>query len=166
MKEIELTKGKTVKVDDSDYERVNQFKWYASDKGKGNIYAYRKEWLPKEKRYKNIAMHRYILGLMGPYFEVDHIDGDTMNNQKENLRVVTHLQNMKNVKIRKGKRFKGVSYCNREKLIKKWRACIQVNNKFINIGYYMTEEEAARAYDVKAKELHGSFARLNFPDLA
>lgn len=91
---------------------------------------------------------------------IDHIDGDRSNNKLCNLRSVTQAQNTYNQRKSKAEttsRYKGVSAVG-----KKWRANIDFDHKRIHIGYYPTEEEAARAYDTKAKELHGEHACLNF----
>jgi hypothetical protein len=91
---------------------------------------------------------------------IDHIDGNPENNFIWNLRPVTPQQNMYNSKIPSTNTsgYKGVSW---HKDTKKWRSKIQHNNKFIHIGCYTDLHEAAEAYNVKAKELFGEYARLN-----
>ena|SRR3984957_11485728 len=95
---------------------------------------------------------------------IDHIDGDRTNNRLSNLRLTTPSQNSYNVK--KGKkitssRFKGVNWDQG-----KWRAYITMSGKRHHIGRYPTEEEAAVAYDTKAVEVFGVYAKLNFGENA
>jgi len=101
---------------------------------------------------------------MGPptHLVVDHIDRDGLNNRKSNLRLCTNAENIRNAGKRgKGfSKYKGVSRHTRGK---KWTAVIQLNKKTYFLGYFENEIDAARAYDKKAKELHGQFACLNFP---
>lgn len=165
MKEITLTKGLIALVDDEDFDKVNKYSWYTNIKSKyATPYAYRKAWLPQEKKYANIAMHRFVLDIGGKHLAVDHINGNTLDNRKENLRVSTHAQNMMNTRIRRGKKYKGVGYFGANKNLKKhWRAYIQVDNKHVSLGYYATEVEAAYAYDKAAKEHFSIYAKLNFP---
>ena len=94
---------------------------------------------------------------------VDHINHCGTDNRRENLRVCSkHENNMGRNKNAKGSsRYKGVTL---HKQTNKWRAQFQVNKKRVGIGYFTSEEEAARAYDSKAKELFGEFAFLNFPE--
>lgn len=95
--------------------------------------------------------------------EVDHIDGDGLNNRRVNLRIVTHRQNIwnrkKNVNPTSSK-FKGVSLYKKSG---RWVAYIAAHGKRRHIGYFDDEEAAARAYDAEARRLHGEFACLNFP---
>ena len=97
---------------------------------------------------------------------IDHIDGDGSNNRIANLRLATIAENMRNrgkVKRKVGKwssQYKGVIY---DKRRGQWIADITFQRKKIRVGRYPTEVDAARAYDEVAKELHGEFARLNFP---
>jgi len=137
MKEIKLTQGKVALVDDEDFEYLNQYKWYASQG-----YA---------KRRGNIMIHQQL-----GFYEGDHLDGNGLNNQKYNLRFCTSAQNNMNRQKRNNckSKYKGVS---RQKHGIKWIAYI--NGKYI--GSYDIEEQAALAYNHKAKELFGEFARLN-----
>lgn len=165
MKEIKLSQGSTVLVDNVDFEYLNQFKWYLS-KGKNTYYAIRSRSV-KEGLPKTISMHRE---LMNPYkgFEVDHIDMNGLNNQKNNLRICSRSQNQANRKKArgnskfigvckiKGETYKGKTY--RDTII----ATINKNKKQIYLGSFRTEEEAAIAYDNAAKLHHGEFANLNF----
>jgi len=156
MKKILLTQGKYALVDDSDYDFLNKWKWCANKLG-NTYYAVRNS--PRIKgKGKTILMHRVIMDLsIG--MEVDHIDGDGLNNQRKNLRVCTHLQNLKNRGIPKGNKsgYKGVSFYKR---VKKWVAFIGVNGKNIGLGYFLTKEDAYKAYCDACIKYHGDFYKL------
>jgi hypothetical protein len=147
---IALTDGSYAYVDAADYEWLNQCTWHRE-----NEYAVR--W---EKR-KKVAMHRQIVP---PPREmvVDHIDGNRANNCRLNLRVCTRSENSRNRRKHGGSRsmYKGVYY---HKKTHKWGAKCYDRAVPICLGLFDTEVEAARAYDRKAVELFGEFARLNFP---
>lgn len=93
---------------------------------------------------------------------VDHVDRDPLNNAAENLREATHRENSTNSRSRKGSSsaFIGVSWSRQRDL---WRADIQVNGHSICVGFFGVERDAAVAYDVVALNLHGEFAKPNFP---
>jgi hypothetical protein len=156
-KSIPLTKGRFALVDDADYEWLNQKKWCLKSVG-SKEYAAANFWNGKGNV---VTMHRYILGKACEGKMVDHKDGNGLNNQRSNLRPCTHSENMRNVKKPSVNTFpyKGVRPQGRG-----WRADMSCNNKTIYLGTFDGVEEAARAYDKKAKELFGEFARLNFPD--
>lgn len=154
--------GVTARVDDVDADLALK-RWGAmTDKRKdGSVsqYAYRHE------NGRKICLHRVIverMGLqLGSGLEVDHADGNGLNNQRSNLRVVTHSKNMMNMRKKPGtSQYKGV-YWKRQR--QKWRAQIKINGKMTYLVYYDAEIEAARAYDRKAIELFGDYALLNFP---
>lgn len=155
-KEIILTQGKVAIVDDEDYDYLNQFKWHAS-KLSGKFYARR--YIKLSKPSIKILMHRDIMKPEKVYV-IDHIDGNTLNNQKNNLRICTHAQNMRNSKININNTsgFKGV-YWNKQNA--KWTALIRLNNKKIHIGYYIDIKDAAKAYNAAALKYHGEFANIN-----
>jgi HNH endonuclease/AP2 domain len=155
MKEIKLTQGKFAIVDDEDFERVNQYKW-CFQQG----YALRGQWIKGEKITKIIGLHRFIMNPKKDEF-IDHINGNGLDNRKENLRIVTKQQNAfnSNKPITNTSGYKGVSFFRRDK---KWRAVIKLNQKYVHIGYFDDKITAAKAYDKKAKELFGNFAKLNY----
>ena len=151
-----ITIGSTiVRFDDEDEELVLEHSWSVDNQGyiKTNIKR------ASYYGYTTKRMHQLILGYTG---FIDHIDGDKGNNQKQNLRVATRSQNGAN----RGKLsnntsgYKGVTY---EVSRKKYTAQITHQRRVIRIGRYATAEEAAKAYDLKAKELQGDFACINFP---
>ena len=150
---IALSQGKAALVDDGDYEYLNQFSWHYS-----TGYACRP--LPRGHRVTpSISMHRDIMG--NPQgMEVDHINGDRLDNRRENLRVCTKAENRRNVGLRRnnGTGYKGVCY---RKDIKQWQAQISVNSKAVYLGYYETPEEAAKKYNDAASKYYGKFANLN-----
>lgn len=155
MKQISLTQGKFAIVDDQDYDWLNQWKWYYNNK-----YAKRKTLGGKTKR-KTIYMHRLIMNALSGLLDIDHKDGNFLNNRRANLRFCNDSQNQRNKhakKINALSNYKGVSWHKRNK---KWIANLVFNQKLIHIGYFKKEIEAAKAYDKKAKELFGEFARLN-----
>lgn len=157
MKQIPLTQGKFALVDDEDFEELSKVKWRAN-KGGNTFYAIRSVYF--DFISKSFLMHREILGLNYSEFHVDHIDGNGLNNQRSNLRICTHRENMMNRATNKNStsHYKGVSWARDRK---KWRAEIEVDAKRIKIGCFETEKYAARAYNEAAIKYHGEFARLN-----
>jgi hypothetical protein len=167
LKEIKLAHGYAALVDDHDYEYINQFKWHAlvqksrSPSPLIRVYAVRNYIAPSGK-YSTQRMHRLILGITDAKLDVDHRDGDGLNNCRGNLRVATRLQNGSNQRKRANSNtYKGVCFDKSRKL---WMAGIKVNYKRLNLGRFPSELEAAQIYDIAAQELHGEFARLNFPE--
>lgn len=154
---IELTQGKFAKVSDHRYSKLIQYSWCAQ-KIKSRWYAV--AYLGKiNGKYTNIFMHNFIM--RDADYLVDHIDGDGLNNQDENLRYCNQSQNNMNSRKRKNtsSKYKGVcSY----KAYKKWQTRIVVNKKVINIGYFSDEVVAAKEYDKAAIKYFGDFARTNF----
>lgn len=152
MKEIQLSKGKSTIVDDDDYEVLNQYKWYCS-----HGYAVRDKIINKSRT--SYRMHRVIMNCP-ENMQVDHINGNPLDNRKINLRICTKNQNNKNLKkpLTNKTGYKGVSYC---KSRKKYCSYISINNKTKPLGRFDTAVEAAKAYNKAASEYYGEFANLN-----
>jgi len=158
MKEIPLTQGKVALVDDADYEAVGQFKWCAK-KVNNTFYAVHSLSVGNG-RQRTIRLHRLI---MPGHPEIDHRDGDGLNNQRENLRPATHIQNMWGHRRKKAgvsSVYRGVSWHSQAK---KWRSDLKLGGKTIYLGCFFSEIEAAKAYDVAARKYFGEFACPNFP---
>ncbi len=159
MKKIKLGgkygKGKYALVDNDDFEKFNQYSWYLSTTG----YAIRGKWNKIKKQNDIIHLHKKIL-ITPKNMEVDHINGNRIDNRKNNLRICTHKQNIANQKLQKRSKsgYKGVSYY---KNYDKWEAYVCTDNKKYRIGYFSIKKEAALAYNKKAKELFGKYACLN-----
>lgn len=148
MIEIPLTQGKIALIDDEDFDLVSQFTWHAFRGYKNLFYAANKK--------HRLLMHRLVLGAkIGE--KVDHKNGNSLDNRRENLRIATTSQNAANWKHRDGK-FKGVCL---EKRTNTWISYIKKDGKTTYLGSFALPEEAAQAYDDKAKELFGEFASLN-----
>ena len=157
MKTITLSKGYVALVDDEDYEDVSRFKWSATERG-STVYALRN--IRINGKYHNVYLHRYLVGLSCLGKHIDHIDGNGLNNRRENLRLCTHRENQRNQHSSYGSsQYKGVVW---HKDRKKWQARIRVDGVDIYLGGYEEEEAAARAYDKAAKKHFGRFANLNF----
>lgn len=155
-KEIVLNNGMVVLVCEEDFECLNQFKWYAkkgneNKLGKSVWYAYRTS--------DGKKMHRLIMGTQDPKIVVDHIDGNGLNNQRSNLRECSIAENRTNSLSTYGtSKYKGVRFHK-----DKWNVSIKHNSKSIHIGIFENEENAARAWDQKARELGRRFG-FNFPE--
>lgn len=159
MKEIPLTQGKVALVDDDDFERVNQHKWYCN-----HGYAYRSVNIGK-KKYIKVAMHRFINNTPDE-LETDHINGNKLDNRKCNLRNCTAKQNKWNTKIIASNTtgYKGVDIRKRKRkngIYESIRATIYVDGKLKYLGKFDDLEDAARAYNREAIKHFGEFANLN-----
>lgn len=153
-KEIPLTRGMAVIVDADDYEMLSQHKWNSMRGGRSKDRYYAARWDRTGEKPVLIMMHRVITKAQ-PGQVVDHIDRNTMNNRKENLRLCTPQMNCWNrppEKNKKHSQFKGVT-----KSDNSWLAQCQGKS----IGFFKTEIEAARAYNEKAKAVFGEYAYLN-----
>lgn len=153
MKVIKLSQNKETFVDDEDYKYLSQWKWYYHQG-----YAIRKISIGNGKR-KTIRMHNEIIAPLQGYF-VDHINGDTLNNLKINLRFADKSENNRNrtKRIKLTSKYKGVLWHKRDK---KWQASIKVNKKQYHLGYFQSEDAAAYAYNIAAITHFGEFARIN-----
>lgn len=161
-RKIPLTRGKFALVDDADYERVVNYKWRLAPRSRCFYAAGRKRGSSKSE-----YMHRVILeprdGLL-----VDHINGDGLDNRRQNLRSCTPAQSVRNVGSLGGRsRYRGVAavFGDIEKPRSAWRwgARIRENGVYRWLGQFRTQKEAAQAYDAAALRICGEFARLNFP---
>lgn len=155
MKNVPLTQGQYAIVDDEDYERVTQFKWQCHIDRSGQKYARRTDYSNGGKRL--VTMHSFIkpppVGMIN-----DHRDGNGLNNQKTNLRECTRSQNCMNRRSRQPHGFKGIAF-NRQ--LQKWVAFIRTKGHTYHLGVFIEPISAARAYNQKAIELFGEFAKLN-----
>ena len=153
MKIIPLTRGFEAIVDDADYLWLSKYTWHARPH-RNTVYAQTN--LADGDGFRTCQMHRLIMG--EPEGQVDHEDLDGLNNVRSNIRLATPSQNMCNKGIQRNNSsgYKGVG-----RHAGKWRARIAINGKCIHIGYFETAALAAHAYDVRARDLHGKFARTN-----
>lgn len=160
MRTIDLTRNQVALVDDGDYDHLAQYSWAAILQRTGNYYAIRSETCPCCKAHRHIRMHHELVKPL-PGYEHDHIDGNGLNNQRANLRMVTRRQNNQNAR-RKAynatSRYKGVHWVTEKG---RWRAFIRVNGQLKHLGYFINEIEAAKAYDSAAVLHFGGYAATN-----
>ncbi len=160
-KEIKLSKNFMIIVDNSDFQKVNKLKWFRIERH-GISYAIREENRKKgSPKRDRILLHHFILNTNQREITIDHINGNGLDNRKENLRICTRTQNSQNRKLNCNNTsgYKGVS-----KSYGKWAVQINVNGKRLNLGRFANLLEAAKTYDEAAVKYHGEFARLNFPN--
>lgn len=163
--EMQFKNGKTGLLSEEDTDLLAVCNWIIS--GPGYVTG-------SYTKGKPAYLHRVVLSRMlgrelvkGEY--TDHINGNRLDNRRENLRVVTNRQNLLNRRLQDNNTsgYRGVSHYNgqaHKDIKKRWTAEIKVMGKRKHLGYYLTAEDAARAYDKAARELNGEFAMLNFPD--
>ena len=145
-----LNSDRVASVDDGDYERLAGYRWKLVGR-RNNLYAV------AYVGGKRTLLHRAILGGLTP--DVDHIDGDGLNNVRLNLRPCAHKENIWNRRklAQASSKFKGV----RRSESGAWRAEIQQNGEFLHLGTFNDEARAATQYDRAARVLFGRFAMTN-----
>ena len=147
---IPLTQGQNAIVDAADYEWASQFNWRAKwDKGTKSFYAHR-----CISGDRSSTMHSELIGCMA-----DHINHDTLDNRRSNLRAANTSQNGRNRKIQSNNTSGYVGVC---RLGKKWVSRIWINGKIKNLGSFETPEAAAQARDAAVRVHYGEFGVLNF----
>lgn len=164
MKRIPLTRGKFAIVDDCDFKWLSKWTWQADKiKHKRVPPTYYARSHPTYNGPK-LHMHREIMARIGfnKALQVDHKDGNSLNNRRKNLRVASNSQNNANKLKLSGysSRFKGVAW---EKSRNRWSAELTCRCKKYHLGRFEIEEDAAKAYDTAARKHFKDFARLNFP---
>jgi len=152
MRIIALTQGRSAIVDDEDFERLNSFSWCFTNQG----YACR-GYRSGGKQHK-VYLHRYIMNPPSG-MEIDHINGNGLDNRKDNLRVCLGVENRRNKGLSKKNTtgYKGIYY---NTGVSRWYAQIKVNNKKISLGGSDTKQEAAEKYNRAAKLYFGEFGSL------
>ncbi len=166
-KEIPLTQGRAALVDDEDYEYLSQWKWLYH-----RGYARRGVMIPASERtgaikQKIAHMHRVIINAPA-HLQVDHINGNRLDNRRSNLRLATQSQNIQNSRKHQtyggdatSSQYKGVYW---DRGAQKWKSRVTLNKKSAHLGHFSSEIDAARAYDEAARKHYGEFALLNFPE--
>jgi hypothetical protein len=161
-REIQLSQGKIALVDDDDFEKVSAYKWYAAKLTNKIWYAQRNVIDENTGKKKIQMLHRFIMQEFRK-LHIDHINNDGLDCRKSNLRVATASQNGMNrgPSIDNLSGFKGVGWNGKSK---RWEARLFTGNRNLFLGSFSCAEDAARAYDKKARIVHGEFAYFNFPD--
>jgi hypothetical protein len=147
--------GYDVLIDDEDFEKVNVHNWCIFH-SRGRTPYVIKQILKNGKRHR-VFLHRMVIGAPEGK-EIDHVNGNTLDNRKMNLRICDHAENVKNCKKNKKNTsgFKGVYFLKKNM---KYRALIKNNGKRIHLGLFDTPEEAHKAYCDASKKYHGEFGR-------
>ena len=161
VREVELSQGMVALVDPDDYEYLISFSWCAANNRNDRFVAMRTD--RNGEKQRSILMHRAIIGEenISKGEVIDHVNGNPLDNRRENLRICKRGLNMKNCKKYKNNKtgFIGVFYYKR---LGKWTASIQSDGERHHLGTFDNPEDAAISYDEAAKKIHGEFATLNF----
>lgn len=175
-RDVLLSHGFVALIDDDDWERslpvhfvggatadivISEYTWQAHI-GKRYRFPYARTFMRPDRGsgIRGILLHRAITGAK-PGQLVDHINGNTLDNRKSNIRICSARQNMQNSGRHNGaSQFKGV--CRSRRNSRRWMAKIRIENTQVVLGYFDEEADAARAYDAAAVAHYGEFARLNF----
>ena len=162
IRHIALTHGKIAVVDAADYDWLMQWFWCACFNKKSKSWRAERRQKHEGKQY-SVFMHRAIMqtqhGSQIDGLQIDHRDGDPLNNRRSNLRLATHQQNQRNQGLRISSKsgFKGVTWHKRDR---KWRACMTLDNRHVHLGYFDDPVKASEAYAAAATKAHGEFLRL------
>lgn len=154
MKTILTKKGEEILLYNRDYERVKNYTWGVNSQG------YARHSTTIKRKDHTILLHRFIMKCPKG-MEIDHKNGNRLDNRRSNLRIATHIENCQNSAktSRNTSGYKGVVFIKDKQ---RWRASITSNGKTIYLGQFKNPRAAGRKYDEAAKVLFGQFARFNF----
>lgn len=160
MKIIPLSQGYETIIDDNDYDLVTQYSWHVIFKNANKIpYAQNRIWNKELKKYENWSLHRWLLR-PPKNMDIDHINGNSLDNRRSNLQVVPRSMNIFNKapyhKSKRSSQYRGVCW---DKSRNKWSAHICRQGKQKTIGRYDNEKDAALAYNKEAIKLYGFVAK-------
>lgn len=148
-------------IDKADLDTIAGYSWRVYIGKVNNNYKRVETSITTNNKTTHVMLARFLMGYPKGKF-TDHIDCDSLNNRRDNIRLASQSENSRNVPKTFKKthsKFKGVSWHKRKN---KWIATCAVNSKNKFLGYFSNEIDAAKAYDKTAKELHGEFAKTNF----
>lgn len=154
MRRIELTKGLSTLIADEDYKEVSKYSWYAH-KGRHTFYAARRG---AGKVF--IYLHRFLLSAQ-PNELVDHVNGDGLDNRRQNLRTCSMSQNSGNQHRLRTDNTSGYRGVHQDKRDGSWIAQIRGGGKVRHLGTFKNAKDAAKAYNEAALRQYGEFAKLN-----
>ena len=143
-----------VLIDDEDYDKIKCYNWHLIKRRKdGGIY------IQAHSKNKTIHFHRLIMNCPKGLY-VDHINHDTLDNRKCNLRICTNSEN--NINKFKIKKFTTSIYKGVTKTeYNTYKAEIRFNGTHLRLGSFKTEDQAAIAYNIACLKYHGEFCRPN-----
>ena len=155
---VPLTQGKEAIIDAADVHLVEGFNWFAN-KGRYTFYAVRNKPTVNGKAMGLLRMHRVIVNAPGD-MQVDHINGDGLNNRRNNMRLATHAENKRNTsrQTNNSSGFKGVTW---NKWRGKWQSQIKAGGEYTYLGYFDCPKEAHAAYCAASEKYHGDFGRTD-----
>jgi hypothetical protein len=159
MKTIPLSAGRVAIVDDEDFACLSKHKWSLTVGPTGKEYAHRRAKKHESEKPRQIAMHRVIMGIHNQpkAVTVDHINGDGLDNRRENLRICKLGENSRNLNVAWGKYgIRGVQ----KQSNGKWRARIRFEYRLYHIGNFSSERDASIAYAFASKVFHGEYGSL------
>lgn len=158
MKEIRLNTGETVLCDDDDFEMLSTFSWYRVLPTKRCRHTYVRTCITKNGKRHSIMMHRMVMRVYDSKIMIDHINNNSLDNRKCNLRVCSNSENLRNTRKRVNNKsgYKGVHW---DKVKGMYRASIMHYRRKIQLGCFKDPAEAHKAYIEASKKLHGEFAR-------
>jgi hypothetical protein len=154
LKTIITSNGVKTIVDDDDFEVYGKLRWKCDGVG------YVRRNIRVNGKHKTVYLHRLVIG--DPHgYQVDHKNGNKVDNRKENLRKATGSQQRANTRLRKDNPhgLKGVTWIKNNK---NWVAQICLKGRHVHLGVFTCKKEAAKAYDRAALKHFGEFACTNF----